>query len=186
MWHAVVAYRYCWGKGLHVTEVRDKTSIFLTLMENWGPEMMDNLTKVTPEVCSRVGMWAAGSCAALTLSWPIFRNLARNHRGCYFKETQLKKCAFLNWESSWFFSLLLCCILRCAGCNSLGLFNTFAVAPFMERKTMPKWPEHLRVVNSCNRDYCAQGKCLKQLSYKSCFKTLCTNFSLVCALLLTT
>ena len=187
MSHTVVSYRYLRHKGLNMLQRWEtKQVFFFILMENWGPEMTDHLTKVTPEVCSKAVMWAAGSHAVLTLSWPTFRNLARNRTGCYFKETQLKKCAFLNWESSQIFSVLLCCFLRCAGCNRLGLFNPVACGPFMERKTMPEWLEHLKVVNSCNGDYCAQSKGSKQLSHKSCFKTSCTNFLLVCALPLTT
>lgn len=105
--------------------------------------------------------------------------------GAHLKETQLKKRPFLKEESASFVPLLLRHILSCAGCNSLGLFNPVACGS-VERKAMPEWFEHLRVVKSWNRDCCDQGKGLKQLSHKSCFKTRCTNSSLVCALLLTT
>lgn len=87
MGHSTVANEYCWGKELKILQKWEtKQEFSFILMENWGPQMTDNLTKVTPEVCGRGGMLAAESQALLTLSSQIFRNLLGTLQTATFKK----------------------------------------------------------------------------------------------------
>lgn len=175
-WHPVVVYRYPWGKWLTMQlRWEIKLVLFFMLKESCGPEVMDNLTKVM-----RPGLGCELQALTLThlqeFSWKTCRLL--------FSESQLNKSEFLNWENRpcfcfwwlcfvvlfFFFSLLLCYILRCAGCNRLPLLNQVSCGPFLERKTNSQWLELLRIVKSCNGDYCAQSKGSRQLSPNSALK----------------